>query len=482
MFGQTMRRFAILFAALAIVAFSQSNAYCQVGGGNNGCNNNGGNNNNGGATGGGATGGIYIDANGVLSKTILQGNAQLLNRQRFAAAQASINKDLQKPSKLRKISINRMEEEIAKLLAAGKQIPADMQYLAGLTRITNVFYYPETKDIVIAGPAEGYFINANNHVVGLKSGRSVLQLQDLIVALRAFTPDGKKTSVISVSIDPTQEGLAKFRDTYTKIVRSGKFRPGMENQVVRMYQESLGMQKISFNGVSPKTHFARVLVEADYEMKLIGIGLKRPAVPITSFIEKATPSSVAKSSLQRWNFEPNYDCVHVNEDKTAMQLVGNGVKLVGEDESVTNNGDRKRTGRMNKASRTYCNSFTKQYPNLAERSPLWGELRNLIDMTVTAAFIQKMDLYGQSGWDLGVLGDESKVSVETLESPTQVAPVANAVWKGQYFMSPIAGGVNIQPRVALNSDRMTVDEKGDIDKLKAQIKLDNLTEGQWWWD
>lgn len=482
MFGQKMRTLAIMFAAIAVVTFSQSNAFCQNNfGGNNGGGNAGGNN-GGGATGGGATGGIEISTDGVLSLRTVQGNTQLLNRQRFAAAQASINKDLQRPSVLRKISLNRLEKEVAKLLASGKQIPADMQFLAGMTRITNVFFYPETKDIVIAGPAEGYFINANNHVVGMKSGHSTLQLQDLIVALRAFNPDGKKTSVISCSIDPTQEGLIRFRDTYTNIARSGKFRPGMENQVVRMYQQSLGMQKISINGVSTKTHFARVLVEADYEMKLIGIGLKRPAVKITSFIEKATPTSVAKSSLQRWFFQPNYDCVNVNEDETAMQLVGNGVKLVGEDESVTAKGDRKRTGGMNKASRAFCGSFTKMYSKLAERSPLWGELRNLIDMSVTAAFIQEMDFYAKSGWDLGVLGDESKFPVETLEAPTQVAPVANAVWKGNYFMSPIAGGVNIQPRIALNSDQMKVDEKGEIDKLKKEIKLDNLAEGQWWWD
>jgi len=225
-----------------------------------------------------------------------------------------------------------------------------------------------------------------------------------------------------------------------------------------------------------------VLVEADYEMKLIGIGLKRPEVKITTFIEKATATSVGRNSLQRWFFQPDYDCVHVNDDQTAMQLVGNGVKLVGEDESVTKNGKRTGTGRMNRASAAYCNSFTRMYPKLAERAPLWGELRNLIDMSVAAAFIQKMDFYSQSDWDLGVLGDESKVSVETLDSPSQVAPVANGVWKGVNFMSPIAGGVNIQPRVALNSDRVKGDEDGAISKLKNEIKLDGLAAGQWWWD
>jgi hypothetical protein len=243
------------------------------------------------------------------------------------------------------------------------------------------------------------------------------------------------------------------------------------------------MQQITINGVSTKTNFARVLVEADYEMKLIGIGLKAaPVKGVTSFISKATPSSVARNSLQRWFFQPDYDCVQVNEDETAMELIGNGVKLVGEDESVANNGVRKGTGGMNRASQAFCSSFTNRYGKMAEADPLWGELRNLIDMSVAAAFIQEMDFFGKAGWEMAFFGDESKCPVETMEAPTQVAPVANAVWKGNYFMSPIAGGVNIQPRVALNSDRMKRDEAGKIDKVKNEIKLDNLAEGQWWWD
>ena len=491
MLGPYLRNIAFLFVMLFAVASFHSPSFAQVvddGGGDDGGDggdggDDGGDGDGDGDGGGGGAGGIEIDANGVLTARTILGNAALLNRQRFAAAQASVNKDLQKVSNLRKVSITRLEREVKKLVDAGKPIPADMRYLAGLTRITHVFFYPETKDIVVAGPAEGYFINAANHVVGMKTGRATLQLNDLIVALRCFGSDGNRTRLISCSIDPTQEGLAKFRDTYTQIQRSGKFRPGLESEVIRLYRQSLGMQQITINGVSTKTNFARVLVEADYEMKLIGIGLKSaPAKGVTSFIEKATPQSVAKSSLQRWFFQPDYDCVHVNQDQTAMQLVGNGVKLVGEDESVAASGQRKRTGVMNRASTAYCNSFTRMYSKLADNAPLWGELRNVIDMSVVAAFIQEMDFYGKAEWDMEVFGDESKVAVEVLGSPKQVAPVANAVWKGNYFMSPIAGGVNIQPRVALNSDRMKVDTEGVIDKVKSEITLDSLDANQWWWD
>lgn len=487
MLGRYLRNFAILFAAIGVVAMSQSTAFCQIGNGGG---------NNGGAAGGAAggaggagqvptssSGGIEISADGVLRSKVFSGNPELLNRQRFDAAKASLNKDLQKPSKLRKVSLKRLEKEVERLIEAGKPVPTDILCLAGLTRITHVFYYPEAKDIVIAGPAEGYFKSAANHYVGMNSGHSTLQLQDLIVALRCFAPDGNKTKMISCSIDPTQEGLARFRDTYMAIQRSGQFRPGLENEVVRRYRESLGMQQITINGVSTKTNFARVLVEADYEMKLIGIGLKlAPVKGITSFISKATPSSVSRNSLQRWFFQPDYDCVQVNEDETAMELVNSRVKLVGEDESVNNKGQRKRTGGMNRASAAYCNSFTNRYSKMAEADPLWGELRNVIDLTVAAAFIQEMDFYQKADWDMDVFGDESKFAVETMEAPTQVAPVANAVWKGRHFMSPIAGGVNIQPRVALNSDRMKTDQDGKIDDVKNNITLDHLEDGQWWWD
>ncbi len=479
MLGRFLRASAILLAAIGLAMFNQSDAFCQgVGGGGAG----------GGAGGGGAgglggadvgTGGIEIDANGVLKSRAVIGNPRFLNQQRFQAAQAALNADMQKSSKLRKISLTRLEREVAKMVEAGQPIPADMRYLAGMTRITHVFYYPESKDIVIAGPAEGFFITADNRVVGMKTGQATLQLQDLIVALRAFAPDGKKTRLISVSIDPTKEGLIRMKEAYSSV--QGRFRPGDEAAVVDLFCNALGLQEITINGVSTKTHFARVLVEADYHMKLIGIGLERPPVRITSFIEKASPTSVARNSLQRWFFQPDYDCVSITDDEMAMELVGSGVKLVGEDESVQN-GNRQRLGTVNGASRAYCNSFTRMYDKLANVSPLWAELRNLVDMSIAAAFIQEMDLYGQAGWEMDVFGDESKVAVEVFDSPTHVAPVANAVWKGQYFMAPIAGGVNIQPRIALNSDRAKIDTEGKINAVKQEIKVDGLAEGQWWWD
>ena len=427
-------------------------------------------------------GGVIISAEGLLNRRPIPGNARKLNMERFNSAKVELNQDLQKQSELRKVSLNRLEAEVAKMVDAGKPVPADIRYLAGLTKISHVFFYPETKDIVIAGPAEGFFFSAENFVVGMNSGRATLKLDDLVVALRAFAPDSNKPSLITCSIDPTQEGLVRFQNYVRQLQKSGQFRPGMEKQVVQGYKDSLGLQTVKVTGVSPKTDFARILVEADYRMKLIGLNLERPAVKgITSFVAKANPSG-SSNAINRWFFEPDYDCVTINADQTAIELEGEGVKLVGEDESVGAGGQRKGTGKSSRASRAFTNSFTKTYAKLAEVTPIWAELRNVIDMSVAAAFIQKADLYNKADWSLGVLGDESRFPVEKYVAATQVAPIANAYWKGNKFMSPIAGGVSIQAKIALNTDHVTIDEEGKVDKVRDSVQLDGLKPGQWWWD
>src|SRR5207244_13189756 len=84
-------------------------------------------------------------------------------------------------------------------------------------------------------------------------------------------------------------------------------------------RESLGMANIRVFGVSDKTHFAQVLIEADYRMKLIGIGVEPPPVKMVTFLSAL--DSPRESSLERWWFTPNYDCVKITDDRLAMELV-----------------------------------------------------------------------------------------------------------------------------------------------------------------
>ncbi len=427
------------------------------------------------------TSGVAVDAEGVLRRTMVADPTGALARQRVAEALSRLDVDVARRSPLRKVSLTRLDRVIKERLATGQGLDDTMLHLAGLTRLEYVFCYPETGDIVIAGPAEAWGIDPSGRERGVETGRPVLLLQDLAVALRAFPPGAQSTPLIYCSIDPTQEGLARFNQVLRQIGRY--IRPGQESEIVQQLQASQGMHEITVGGVPATTHFAQVLVEADYRMKLIGIGLEQPPVRLASYVARANPAQISRNALQRWFFVPDYQCVRVSDDANAMQLVGEGVRLVGENEVVSSQGTRSASGRSgNRASDAFVREFTKVYPKLAERSPVFAELRNCIDMAVAAAFIQHQDYYGLVDWNAGTLRDEKAVSVETENAPKQVEAAINAMWKGSTLLTPIGGGVQMRPSEAIAPTNLLDDEQGAVGEARAEVDLSHLAPDQWWWD
>ena len=445
-----------------------------IGGGNNqGGGNNNNNNNNNNQT----VAGVFVDAQGVLRRNIIPDPTGMLRRQQVAAAQATLPRELSLPSDLRKVSLTRLEKALE---ANGGVMTDEMRYLAGLQRLRYVFLYPDSGDIVIAGPAEGWAPESDGRMTGLRSGRPVLQLQDLVVALRAFPPNQSKTPLVGCSIDPTQEGLAAMQQFLRSTGRRAT--PAQTQYLANGLRSSLGLQNVRVDGVPADTRFAHVLVEADYRMKMIGIGLERPQVRgMKSFVDLASPAQVSRNALSRWYFVPDYKCVRSSDDGMAMELVGDGVKLVGEQELVSAGGKRSSSAIGSRASKAFVMGFTKAYPQLAAASPVYAELRNLIDLLVGAAYIQHEDMYHKAGWDMAVFGDERAFPVRLYRAPTQVESAVNAVWKGNTLMTPIGGGVQIEAEAALDPENVLSDDGKKVATLRKSTEI-NLADGQWWWD
>src|SRR5690606_21783694 len=105
----------------------------------------------------GFEGGIHIDADGVLRPLLQEereGQYKLASLRKAAReAHAGDQDDVRQNSPLRKISLSRLERQIQLLAAQGRRPTEEMRTLAGLQRIKYVLIYPETRDIVLAGPA-----------------------------------------------------------------------------------------------------------------------------------------------------------------------------------------------------------------------------------------------------------------------------------------------------------------------------------------
>ena len=130
-----------------------------------------------------AVGGISINADGLLDNASLDAVGKL--SQLRAEALQKIPAELGQAAALRKISLRGLQAAIDQWRKTSKALPDDIRYLGGLQQIRYVLVYPEQNDIVLVGPGEGWKVDAHGDVVGVKTGRPVLLLDDLVVALRA---------------------------------------------------------------------------------------------------------------------------------------------------------------------------------------------------------------------------------------------------------------------------------------------------------
>ncbi|MFT5524728.1 MAG: hypothetical protein ACI9HK_002690 [Pirellulaceae bacterium] len=423
--------------------------------------------------------GISVDAEGVVSRITVAAENGLLRAQRIRAAQAALPRELGKATELRKISLARLERALQQRVNGGQEPTETMQHLAGLLRIQYVFVYPN--DIVLAGPAEGWFVDPVGRPIGITSGRPVIELRDLAVALRAFSPNSRVRPFIGCTIDPTREGLEKLQQFQKSIPRSipQNSRQQAAQQIGEGIQKALGNANVRVFGISPDTHFAQVMIEADYRMKLIGIGLEPPPVRMATFM--GSLRSANEATLQRWWFTPNYECLSVAPDGLAIELIGQGVQLQGEDKAVLPGGTLSMQPLpASKPSQLYTTAFTAKYPEIAAASPVYAQLRNLIDSLVIAAAMRELDLYGKSGWQPSWLLEEKKLPTQTEKNPRHVPAAVNVEWKGNRLLAPAGGGISIVPHQALEKANLQpVDAKLNSTRKQTSSPADAET---WWWD
>src|SRR5262249_34264295 len=129
-------------------------------------------------------GGVYVDPQGMLRQTSSLDETRLHSMLRDMAPKVQPSRDVAAAAAVAKLSLRRLAAEVSRLSAAGDPLPSDLRFLAGLTLLKYVFFYPDANDVVLAGPAEAWELLDTGDIVGRQSRRPVLQFDDLIVGLR----------------------------------------------------------------------------------------------------------------------------------------------------------------------------------------------------------------------------------------------------------------------------------------------------------
>lgn len=417
-----------------------------------------------------AVGGVYIDAEGVVSAPPTEGTEAL--RAAWQAGLQQTPADLKPLADLRFVSLRRLNDRLAESMANGEPLADELRYVAGLLRVKHVLVYPPADgkpgDIVLAGPAEGWRVDALGNTVGETTGRPVLMLDDLVVALRAG--ESSNGAGISCSIDPTTEGLARAQQV------EGRLRAEDGPQTAaRKLEQALGRQKISIGGVPASSHFARTLVAADFRMKRLAMGFEpAPIGGLPSYLETVNARRASSNLLPRWWLAADYEPLARDAEGLAWEVRGRGVKCLAEEDFVDaagkiTRGDSK--GASNAAA--WADKLTERFDELADHDSAFGQVRNAFDLSVVAALLELQDLWNVAGLKATAL--MSDYEPEEYSVPRHVATQATFLKRGSRWVITASGGVQVFPWQVADRD----EEQASLAQLRTEQAQ---PAGQrWWW-
>jgi hypothetical protein len=418
----------------------------------------------------GAVGGVAIDANGVLAKAHERDVVALRDARRNAMS--GLAPDVTKTSALRKISLRRLDALLARHVSQNRPLSSEILYLAGLQRVEYVFADPDSHDIVLAGPAEGWTVDDRGHVVGSNSKAAVLHLVDLIAALR--TKDRMLAGqLISCSIDPTAAGLKQF----ARLTRGNRSAPSP--QLLQRMEEAVGPQTISLSGVAPDSHFAQVLVAADWQMKRIGMGLvPSPVDGLTSYLELLNDrlGSTNQNPLPRWWIAYGNEPVQRDADGLGWRISRPGIQVCTAAGRMDADGRISTPIESDPAAKKWADSMTARYDQLAIVEPVFGQLRGCMDLALVTAVLATSDLFSRVQLQLPMLLDDRRLALAAHRIPKNVASHASALRRGRTWVVSVSGGVELDVPRVVNAAEV------QPEVAEARMQASPKSTQSWWWD
>ncbi len=427
--------------------------------------------------------GVYVDAGGELRRALAPARAEGLATERLAAIVRSENTDSRQASPLRMVSLPRLEKHVQLCLAAGRRPSEEMANLAGLEKIKYVLIYPETGDLVLAGPASTWRQDAEGRHVSRTSGRPVLQLDDLVVVLRYLTAAPQAT--FGCSIDPTPAGLARTRQ-FADESSATPLKVGQRARWLKQLREKMGRQLISVEGIDPRSRVARVLVEADYRMKLVGMGLEAGTVDVPSYldlIEVPRGQEPPPLDVLRWWFTLRYDAVKATAQRDAFEIRGPGVQVLSENEVLTAMGRAVHTGKSEPLNQEFSQRFTQHFAAMAQKYPVYADLQNIFDLALVSALINSERLAERVGWHMTCFRDAEQYPIGLGPAPRSVETVINhRIVNQKHVVVGVSGGVHVEPWSFVQGAAIAVDTYGALGAQRTNSAVEELPLEAWWWD
>jgi hypothetical protein len=361
-----------------------------------------------------------------------------------------------------RLLVNLIEADVR----AGKKLTEQQRYLAGLTGVRFLYVDEQNKDLILEGPAEDkWTARPDGMVVGQESGRPLLQLDDFAVAWRNTLGNSPAPSV---SLEPRVQSIQRIQEFIRNTPQPTT--AAARADYTRRLQDAWGPQDAVTGGVPTNTRFNKLMVDADWEMKRISLGLSDTGIEkFPTYIDlefedwrrrvlaEGIRTRRPEGGSRFW-FYPAYAEFPHSEQLDAVQIPGDAVSLLTEGHFRDLAHGRQVTPEPSVTAKEFVKGFTTRYAELAQKNPLFADLHNLFDWVAIARLIQKIDAPRRIGWDMGFLLRGYGVGEMQVPStmPGQIGLRHAEVKSAQGLASlvlPARGGVSMDVNLKLSPQR-----------------------------
>ena len=387
-------------------------------------------------------GGVYIDADGMVRPRAADAKGKAADVRAKAKGEAGGRKAVARGGKVEGagggmvyVSLPRLFAEVRSHREAGKDVPEELRFLGGMTRLRYVLVYPEEKDLVIAGEAEPWTATGPLQAVGQTTGRPVMHLDDLVVALRsAGRPFG-------CSLDPDKNSAQKAQQVAVQYARKSR------KARLEALREALGPQQVRVFGTAADTRTALVCVAADYRLKRFGMGIDKPPVP---GLGHAIDNS--RGAVNRLWFEAAYEPLLASRDGLAFEVRGPRLRVQAGAFSFDPRGSTEKAKR-------FADGFSAKIADVAAAVPAIAELQNVADLSLLAALIHKDGLDRKVGWDTSWTRSDTDGAYPLTRIPVpRTAETLVASTSG----SLVAGGVRLESAPFIEDNTRRADQANTL--------------------
>jgi hypothetical protein len=201
-----------------------------------------------------------------------------------------------------------------------------------------------------------------------------------------------------------------------------------------------------------------------------------PVRDLPSFLQILQQRGAKPNNMTpRWWLAPSYDPIARSEDGLAFQIKGQGVKAMTEDEFI-DGGEVKGAGKANPLAQRWADAFTEKFDELCKVDPAFGDLRNIMDVSVVAALIKREGMLEKAGCSLPLLsGQDERLTATALHAPKSVPTQSSFIRIGNDFVITASGGVQIES--------WQVAEKTEASAAVGEARQKGGYVGtKWWWN